>query len=852
MSNKAIRRAFRWTAGCAVLAVIVIVAMMFFEHRPERELPKPEACPVVSNVIETIVRVFAPDGDYARLDVRKLTCADFERRLKEVSPAATLWTPGEGDWLIVGAKQGCSNTLERVLDVFSNEETAFSFPEIFANCVGTVGEITSETISKPAPRAKVDFAAVSRPVAGSELSFAVTPNAGAAVGDTLTTRWYRADATGREVPGTSRAGGLAYALSAADFGHWIAVDVSDESGYVGTGRFWASDLPVVYLTAGEEGAWEWPTGMKEDHTGWIRIVGNAEYPDQCDCAVKFHVRGNSTAWEDKKPYKLKLDKKADLFGLGGGVANKHWNLLANVYDESLMRNKLSYDLSAEFGAPVAMRSEWVDVVMNGQYVGNYQLCQHVRISEERVNVYDWSKAMEKIAEAAREANPALSEDDQDEIESLLETDCRWMTTGEFTYLSTNYTVKAKGTPGVDGDGHVTVVWKKFTTDISGGYLFEIDHRSVLMQPEPSCFAQTNRTDKGNLLLCVIANEPEYAFTNPDVRDFCWNAWEQLSLAWLDERGQSPDGRHYRELADFDSMVAYWLSMYVPGNNDASFLSRFAYLDQGGKMTFGPAWDFDYGLGSLQIRNTFGTVTNENGSVSYAPIQPERWIPGSGWENFMAQWTSDPYFTYCLRERYRATRAYLADMVKSGGLIDRYAAKLANSARANDLRWNNRIGFSADVDALRNFLTRRFAWLDGKFATVGNALVDVGDTVLSASLKYKRTASLAATLAGATNLPGSVETTLPDVGCLAWREPVTGTVSVPAGATALEVSVNGLPLMTVPVENGTAALSIPVAALTLRARNFIGLDAVDDRGEFVARNAVLLTCDSPAPLAILLR
>ena len=143
MSNKAIRRAFRWTAGCAVLAVIVIVAMMFFEHRPERELPKPEACPMVSNVIETIVRVFAPDGDYARLDVRKLTCADFERRLKEVSPAATLWTPGEGDWLIVGAKQGCSNTLERVLDVFSNEETAFSFPEIFANCVGTVGEISS-------------------------------------------------------------------------------------------------------------------------------------------------------------------------------------------------------------------------------------------------------------------------------------------------------------------------------------------------------------------------------------------------------------------------------------------------------------------------------------------------------------------------------------------------------------------------------------------------------------------------------------------------------------------------------------------------------------------------------------
>lgn len=141
MSSKTIRRAFRWTAGCAVLAVIAIAAMMFFGRRPERELPKPEACPVVSNVIETIVRVFAPDGDYVRLDVRKVTCADFERRLKEVSPAATLWTPGNGDWLIVGAENGCSNTLERVMDSFAGVETVFSFPEVFANCVGTVGDV---------------------------------------------------------------------------------------------------------------------------------------------------------------------------------------------------------------------------------------------------------------------------------------------------------------------------------------------------------------------------------------------------------------------------------------------------------------------------------------------------------------------------------------------------------------------------------------------------------------------------------------------------------------------------------------------------------------------------------------
>ena len=141
MSSKTVRRVFRWAACCVVLAAIAIALTLIFEENPTKELPKPEACPVVSNVIETIVRVFAPDGDYARLDVRKLTCADFERRLKEVSPAATLWTPGDGDWLIIGVKNGCSNTLERVMDAFAGVETAFSLPEIFANCVGTVGEV---------------------------------------------------------------------------------------------------------------------------------------------------------------------------------------------------------------------------------------------------------------------------------------------------------------------------------------------------------------------------------------------------------------------------------------------------------------------------------------------------------------------------------------------------------------------------------------------------------------------------------------------------------------------------------------------------------------------------------------
>lgn len=132
---------FRWTACGVLLVVILLAGLWFFGRKPVKELPKPEACPVVSNVLDVITHVFAPDGDYIRLDVRKFTCRDFQESLRGVSAAATLWTPGEGDWLIIGAKNGCSNTLSEAMEAFAGEETAFSFPEVFANCVGTIAEI---------------------------------------------------------------------------------------------------------------------------------------------------------------------------------------------------------------------------------------------------------------------------------------------------------------------------------------------------------------------------------------------------------------------------------------------------------------------------------------------------------------------------------------------------------------------------------------------------------------------------------------------------------------------------------------------------------------------------------------
>ena len=96
-------------------------------------------------------------------------------------------------------------------------------------------------------------------------------------------------------------------------------------------------------------------------------------------------RGNSTWSTDKKPYKIKLDKKQNLFNMG---KNKHWVLLADYYDPSHLRNKTTYWIGKQLGMDYTPEGVYVDVVMNGEYYGSYMLCEQVRLGENRVDLDD--------------------------------------------------------------------------------------------------------------------------------------------------------------------------------------------------------------------------------------------------------------------------------------------------------------------------------------------------------------------------------------------------------------------------------------------------------------------------------
>ena len=106
--------------------------------------------------------------------------------------------------------------------------------------------------------------------------------------------------------------------------------------------------------------------------------------DNSDISIR--LRGNITLRVDKKSYKFKFPKKANPLELGDGAA-KSWNLVANYFDTSLMRNMAAYHLGDILnGMPYSANSRSVEVYVDGKYQGVYLLTEAVNVAKSRINI----------------------------------------------------------------------------------------------------------------------------------------------------------------------------------------------------------------------------------------------------------------------------------------------------------------------------------------------------------------------------------------------------------------------------------------------------------------------------------
>lgn len=133
-------------------------------------------------------------------------------------------------------------------------------------------------------------------------------------------------------------------------------------------------------------------------------------------AMGIRGRGNSTWSWPKKPWKVKLDKKASVLGM---PADKEWCLLANYSDRTLLRNAVAMRLSEICGFSWTPRMRSVEVYLNGKYQGVYSFCEHKKVSSSRVDI-------DVVAEDAT-SGEALTGDYYFEIEEAQDGDVCWWT-----------------------------------------------------------------------------------------------------------------------------------------------------------------------------------------------------------------------------------------------------------------------------------------------------------------------------------------------------------------------------------------------------------------------------------------
>ena len=140
-----------------------------------------------------------------------------------------------------------------------------------------------------------------------------------------------------------------------------------------------SGIPVVIMNTVNA---EEPYDKEHNIPSYVRII-DTDNSYVIDTATT-RLRGNASLNFAKKPYRIKFESKQR--PLDAPAKAKKWTLISNYGDKTLMRNLLAFHISEVIGMPYTPYGRSVDVILNGEYKGCYQLCDQIEVNKNRVNI----------------------------------------------------------------------------------------------------------------------------------------------------------------------------------------------------------------------------------------------------------------------------------------------------------------------------------------------------------------------------------------------------------------------------------------------------------------------------------
>lgn len=243
-------------------------------------------------------------------------------------------------------------------------------------------------------------------------------------------------------------------------------------------------------------------------------------------------RGNSSWSMPKKGYNIKFDKKQSFFNL---PASKKWCINANYSDKTLLRNRFASLLGNEI-----FNSEWnptfinLDVVMNGEYMGNYTFMEKNNIGDGRIDIQDISDYTDK----------KISNGDYEDQ---------------------------------NGDGKIDLY--------DGGFVIEVDSR---MDAEFKF-----KTSQG---LPITLQDPDEV--SADIQEHVEHIVQQAEDVLYADSYADFDNGWRKYIDENSVIDWYFLNEIANNRDAKSFSSIYKYYSPiDAKLHFGPLWDFDLGFGN---------------------------------------------------------------------------------------------------------------------------------------------------------------------------------------------------------------------------------------------------------------
>ena len=233
-------------------------------------------------------------------------------------------------------------------------------------------------------------------------------------------------------------------------------------------------------------------------------------------------------------------------------------------------------------------------------------------------------------------------------------------------------------------------------EITGGYLLKIDRAD----PNDANFSAAGQgmlayVDPKGEEIRTVARDPQEKYINKFLNDF--------GLALNGANYKDPTNG-YAAFLDVPAAIDHHVLNVLANNVDALRLSTYLHKPRGGKLTFGPLWDFDRSLGSTDGRDA----------------NPSIWFGSGGTDYFRYTWWSrlfqDVDFWQKWVDRWEEWRLNELSTTNVNRLIDDLSGQVRNAQPREFARWrvSPRGGsYAGEISRLKNYVQTRSSWIDSQ-------------------------------------------------------------------------------------------------------------------------------------------